>query len=87
MTISELIAKLSSLPPDLPVLVDGYEGGAKEPARVTVGDFIADKNPLGYCGPHEEIGPGESGQDDREDANAEGRIIFQAVIISRRTRA
>lgn len=84
MLVSELIKILQGFDPTLAVLVDGYEGGAKEPARVAVRDFVAEKNDgSGYCGPHEEISDGEFGQYDREDALAEGKAIFKAVIISR----
>ena len=83
-TVGELIAKLSALPQDLPVLVDGYEGGAQEPRRIATREFVADNNDGdSYCGPHEEIDDGEMGAFRREDAAEEGKKIFQAVIISR----
>lgn len=37
MTVAEMIALLGTLPPDLPVIVDGYEGGYNDVTADRVG--------------------------------------------------
>lgn len=55
MTVAELVEKLRALPQDLPVLVDGYEGGLQDPEapRLTRVHLGANE-PVSYDGPHEE---------------------------------
>ena len=56
MTAKELIEKLSTLDPDLHILVHGYEGGfhfADSPGEETT--FCLDVNSEWYYGPHEKI--------------------------------
>lgn len=42
MTVGELIAKLQTFDPALPVMVDGYEGGVDYPAEVAVSDTMGE---------------------------------------------
>lgn len=54
MTVAELIAKLSEYPGDMPVYVDGYEGGYDIPAVKVVNISPEPKGYESYCGQYDE---------------------------------
>lgn len=56
MTVAQLIAKLQRMPPDAPVMIEGYEGGIRElnPEGVALVSVELDVNAGSeYLGPHE----------------------------------
>jgi len=58
MTTKELIDVLSTHPPDLEVMVDGYEGGLNDliPAKIIVKQVARDVNgQLSYMGSHDYV--------------------------------
>lgn len=80
MTVSELIQKLSVLPPELPVFVNGYEDGVCDPeepreARVAL-DYDTQHD---WRGPHEEV----RGSYDEDRVRERECPIVRAVIIPR----
>ena len=91
MTVRELIAHLSTLPPDLPVMTDGYEGGTTDVLlqRVYIAKVAMNHHGTedSYYGKHQELmsddSPAPTDEWDQfyNDAK-EGRII-DAVIIAR----
>lgn len=54
MTVGELIAKLQTFDPALPVMVDGYEGGVDYPVAVDQTEVRLNVNEADYYGAHEE---------------------------------
>ena len=54
MTVKELIEKLEVFEKDLPVLLDGYEGGLSEICEAKEISVDFNKNKEDYYGPHEE---------------------------------
>ena len=54
MTVGELIAKLQTFDPALPVMVDGYEGGVDYPVAVDQTEVRLNVNEQDYYGAHEE---------------------------------
>lgn len=53
MNCSELIALLSSFPPQARVIVDGYEGGFSDATKLDLVNIKADANPdVDYYGRH-----------------------------------
>lgn len=80
MNIRELIEQLQAFPPDMPVLVDGYEGGlndAQPPAKQSV---VFNYRKSYHEGPHEEA---RYTRDSEGDVDGTVRDIRDAVIISR----
>jgi hypothetical protein len=55
MTVDSLIKFLAAYPLDLPVMVNGYEGGLVdvEPERIHIMPVVLNYGRSGYCGPHE----------------------------------
>ena len=53
MTCAELIELLHKFPPDMRVLVDGYEGGYSDPVQPVIVRIKLDYRSAWYCGPHE----------------------------------
>lgn len=54
MTIRELIEQLQAFPPDMPVLVDGYEGGLSDAKPPELQEVIFNHNAgCSYLGVHE----------------------------------
>ena len=54
MTVGELIAKLQTFDPSLPVMVDGYEGGVDYPVEAKQIEVRLNVNEQDYYGAHEE---------------------------------
>lgn len=54
MTVGELIAKLQTFDPAMPVMVDGYEGGVDYPIAVDQTEVRLNVNGPDYYGAHEE---------------------------------
>ena len=55
MKVSELIEILNGCNPDLPIVLDGYEGGLDELGEVETIQIFKDVNlDVGYYGNHEE---------------------------------
>jgi hypothetical protein len=70
VTVAELIISLGAYPPDMPVLIDGYEGGYDypyPPTRIVVGRAYADDD-VTYFGRFAEDEDGEK---------------FHAVVLAR----
>lgn len=57
MTVAELIEKLQALPPDLRVLVRGYEGGVDDLTHLQTTSVKLNVNPEHYYGAHEAFDP------------------------------
>lgn len=55
MLVEDLIQKLLYLPPDLEVLVPGYEGGFSPIKDVRQDTLLTDVNSEWYYGPHDVI--------------------------------
>ena len=55
MIVKELIEKLQELDPNLPVLVDGYEGGCNDLKELSEIEVIRDVNTQWYYGAHEKV--------------------------------
>lgn len=55
MIVKELIEKLQELDPNLPVLVEGYEGGCNDVKDLTEIQIIRDVNLEWYYGSHEKV--------------------------------
>ena len=81
MTIAELQELLATYPQDLPVMVDGYEGGYDDAAaeRIATKEVRLEVNPEWYYGRHD--GP-EIESVEFRDANYDGPVIT-ALVISR----
>lgn len=73
MTAKELSEKLANLPPDMPVLVDGYEGGLDNINSVHLAVVYKVWDTMdGLMGEYDELYDGE-----REDGD------FKAFVLSR----
>lgn len=79
MNIGQLIEKLQAFPADLPVLVDGYEGGLTEAKDPVVKSVVFNCRESDYYGPHEE----EEYWDPEFDAPGTIRDARQAVVLYR----
>jgi hypothetical protein len=55
MTVQELIEKLQSLDQELPVFIDGYEGGCNDLTDLVNIEVVRDVNTEWYYGSHEKI--------------------------------
>jgi hypothetical protein len=55
MTVKELIEKLQSLDPELPIFVNGYEGGCDDLTDIKEIEVVKDVNKEWYYGAHEKI--------------------------------
>ena len=55
LTVSDLITALSTLPPDLEVLIPGYEGGFSPIAAIKQDTLLTNVNNEWYYGPHDEL--------------------------------
>lgn len=55
MTAGDLIQLLSSYPPDLRVIIRGYEGGYTDIHAIIPKQIALDKNDEWYYGPHDDI--------------------------------
>ena len=55
MTVKELIEKLQSLDQELPVFIDGYEGGCNDLTDLENIEVVKDVNTAWYYGSHEKI--------------------------------
>jgi hypothetical protein len=53
MTVKDLIKKLEQFHPDMPVVIDGYEGGLHDVDMVIETDIILNYNDSWYLGAHE----------------------------------
>jgi hypothetical protein len=90
MTVRDLIAKLQEFHPDLPVLVNGYEGGLVDltTSHVYTARVAFHHRSASYMGPHEELYSDDDPSDEwspyHEDAE-EGRVR-SGVVLSRRER-
>lgn len=73
-TVGELITKLQALDPQLPVLIDGYEGGYMEPLFFQ--REVVHVGPRAYMGEFETV---ESARWEIED----GGEPFEAVLLVR----
>ena len=72
MTVEELMAALAKFPPDMRVLVDGYEGGLDVPGELRLARVDVQEWQRSYEGMFEEICSDKS-----------TRPFFQAVVIPR----
>ena len=54
VTVKDLIEKLSSFPPNLPVFVEGYEGGFSDILVVKQVSIALNQHKEDWFGPHEE---------------------------------
>ena len=55
MTVAQLIESLKNYPPDLQVVVSGYEGGYNDVGRFEKIKIIRDYNTAWYYGKHERV--------------------------------
>ena len=55
MTVAQLIEQLKNYPPDLPVVVSGYEGGYNDVDAFETIKIIRDHNKEWYYGKHEDV--------------------------------
>jgi hypothetical protein len=53
--VIDLIEKLQTLDPELPVFVDGYEGGCNDISHVTEIEVVRNVNSEWYYGAHEKV--------------------------------
>jgi hypothetical protein len=53
-TVKDLVQKLSAFPPNLPVFVEGYEGGFSDIGSIKQISVVLDKYKEEWMGPHEE---------------------------------
>lgn len=74
MKVKELIEKLQALPPDMMVIVDGYEGGVNETSDVAVETIALNVNQEWYYGAHDTV------EEDEQD-NYPGKERVQAVRV------
>lgn len=84
ITVRELIERLSTFDGDLPVLVNGYEGGTMNPKSVRHA-WVAWGHGTDYCGDHGDDlswGSGEMPGDDEFDDD-DDIPLTKAVLISR----
>lgn len=70
VTVAELIQALEGFPPDMPVLVHGYERGYVAPLAPVIRSMRANVGTEWYDGPHEE-------------ADSDEPADFQAVLLRR----
>lgn len=54
MTVAQLIESLKNYPPDLPVVVSGYEGGYNDVDQFEHVNIVRDYNKEWYYGKHED---------------------------------
>ena len=73
MTVEQLIEALQAHPPDLRVMVDGYEGGCDdlEPQGILQRDVRLNVNARWYYGHHEEAYP-----EDKHESPATARALL-----------
>lgn len=83
MKVKELIEKLSTFPPNLPVYLDGYEGGVGDPGDIREVRVALDWNGRSgwYYGPHEVVEV--VGYPSEATARGKGCAIVRAVLIPR----
>lgn len=74
MTVQELIEKLQSHPPEMLVVVDGYEGGFEDPVLKT--KTVSFKKEYPYGGSHSEASEAFPEDD-------EGFLVAPALVVSR----
>lgn len=55
MTVAQLIESLKNYPPDLPVVVSGYEGGYNDVDSFENIKIVRDFNKEWYYGKHEDV--------------------------------
>jgi hypothetical protein len=70
MKVKDLIEVLKKYNPELPVVVDGYEGGVGKPAGVTEVSLEVDVNTEWYLGEHEIVNNEEYEMTDRAEVRA-----------------
>ncbi len=54
MTVKDLIEKLSTLPQDVPIVTDGYEGGLDMMIDTKIINITVNKNTVSWYGYYEE---------------------------------
>jgi hypothetical protein len=79
MTIKELIEKLQSLDQELPVFIDGYEGGCNDLTDLVNIEVVRDVNTEWYYGSHEKIK--DLHEDVIETFAKEGKHPVKGVIV------
>lgn len=72
ITVAELVARLSGLPPELPVLVEGYESGWDAINDIRTATLVRRKQITNCDGEYEEL----------EEGELEPASSLQAVLIA-----
>ena len=78
MTAKELIKLLQEVPEDMPIMVQGYEGGFNKPSSVYEEEVILMTERAWYYGQYEDT----NGMDYKDAANTVGKP-FKALILTR----
>jgi hypothetical protein len=79
MTVKELIEKLQSLDQELPVFIDGYEGGCNDLTDLENIEVVKDVNTAWYYGSHEKIN--DLHEEVLEKFIKKGKLQVKGVIV------
>lgn len=79
MTVKELIEKLKTLDQEMPVFINGYEGGYDDLTDLTNIEVIKDVNTQWYYGSHEKID--DLHEEVLETFTKNGKLRVKGVIV------
>lgn len=79
MRVIDLIERLQQFDPELPVLVEGYEGGCNDMGNVFEIDIIRDANSEWYYGAHEKVK--DLAENVIQDFAKEGKFPTKGLLI------
>jgi hypothetical protein len=73
MTCKELIKILSKYPPNMEVMIDGYEGGVESPTSIRK-EYVLNEGKRSYMGDYDVYDPGF--YDEHEDRTPDKQVIL-----------
>jgi len=79
MTVKELIEKLQTLDQEMPVFINGYEGGYDDLTDLTNIEVVKDVNTQWYYGSHEKID--DLHEEVLETFTKNGKLRVKGVIV------
>ena len=79
MTVKELIEKLQTLDQEMPVFINGYEGGYDDLTDLTNIEVVKNVNTQWYYGSHEKID--DLHEDVLETFTKNGKLRVKGVIV------
>ena len=79
MTVKELIEKLQTLDQEMPVFINGYEGGYDDLTDLANIEVVKDVNTQWYYGSHEKID--DLHEDVLETFTKNGKLRVKGVIV------